>query len=87
MSVEVVAGWLVIWSVVAVVLATARGAVLVAVVRPPPPSLNGVVDAVCPVVVAGLVSKELVSGEATAGAVLPPILNGVVDREKGLAAA
>jgi len=78
-SVDVVAGWLVIWSVVAAVLAV--------VVRPPPPSLNGVVDAVGAVVVAGLVSKELMSGEATAGAVLPPILNGVVEREKGLEAA
>lgn len=87
MSVEVVAGWLVIWSVVAAVLATARGAVLAVVVRPPPPSLNGVVDAAGAVVVAGLVSKELMSGEATAGAVLPPILNGVVEREKGLEAA
>jgi len=57
-----------------VVVGAARGVVLEDVVKALP-KLNGVV------VVAGFVSKELVSGEATVGAVVPPILNGVVPRE------
>jgi len=62
------------------VVEAARGVVLVLEVNPP--SLNGaVVVAGVVVVVAGFERKELVSGEATAGAVLPPGLNGVVDKE------